>query len=170
MLNLAVRPPAVAGRFYPADPQALHTEVEGLLARARKPVAPTQRPKALIVPHAGYVYSGATAAAAYARLAPWAAQICRVVLIGPAHRVALRGLAAPSARGFTTPLGEVPVAIELAAALDALPQVTLNDFAHEREHALEVRFEPREERQVANQADLDHLGEPGAQLALGQAG
>lgn len=140
MLNLEVRPAAVAGHFYPASANALHAEIDRFLSQATRPAQAAQRPKALIVPHAGYAYSGATAAAAYARLMPWAREIRRVILIGPAHRVALRGLAAPSSIRFATPLGEVPVAIELAMDLDAMPQVTLNDFAHEREHALEVQL------------------------------
>ncbi len=105
MVN-TVRPAAVAGRFYPGHPSALRREVErcrleavtGLEARA---------PKMLLAPHAGTVYSGPVAASAYATLAPWRDRIRRVVLLGPAHRIALRGLAAPTASRFATPLTDV---------------------------------------------------------------
>jgi hypothetical protein len=94
----------------------------------------------LVVPHAGYVYSGPVAGHAYARLAPWAAQVRRVVLLGPAHRVALRGLAVPTVDAFETPLGRVPIAREACAALADLPQVSRSDRAHAMEHSLEVQL------------------------------
>lgn len=138
MFSPALRQPAVAGRFYPAAPAELHTTVDRLIAAA--PVAHGAQPKALIVPHAGYVYSGATAAAAYARLSPWADSIRHVVLVGPAHHAAVQGVALPAAQRFATPLGEVPVAVVQVEALDALPQVTISDFPHQAEHALEVQL------------------------------
>ncbi|WP_224366286.1 AmmeMemoRadiSam system protein B [Hyalangium versicolor] len=133
-----VRPAAVAGAFYPGDPQQLAATVDRLLAEAPKPAV--QSPKALVVPHAGYVYSGPIAASAYARLLGAASHIRRVVLLGPAHRVPFRGLALPDAEGLQTPLGVLPVSTEGAAAVARLPQVTTSARAHAQEHSLEVQF------------------------------
>jgi len=133
-----VRPPAVAGSFYPADPRRLCAEVEAHLAAAAP--APPPAPRALIAPHAGYVYSGPVAGTAFRALAPRRAEIRRVVLLGPSHYVALRGLALPSAAAFSTPLGEVPLAADAAALLAGLPQVVIDDRPHEREHSLEVEL------------------------------
>ena len=140
-----VRPPAVAGMFYPLSPVTLGAEVHGYLDQAPPPPAAApppahMRPKALMVPHAGYVYSGAIAAAAYRLLADRAGEIRRVVLLGPAHRVRIRGLAVPSVEAFATPLGEVE--IDRAAVVRALglPQVTESDRAHLHEHSLEVQL------------------------------
>lgn len=131
------RRPAVAGSFYPDDPQQLRRDVERYLASARP--APGQRvPKALIAPHAGYVYSGPVAASAYARLD--GAGLRRVVLLGPSHRVVLRGLAIPSSDVFTTPLGPVPLDRAALDALSRLPQVSERDDAHAAEHSLEVHL------------------------------
>ena len=102
------RRPAVAGHFYPGDPASLEREVHRHLLAAREPSAEL-RPKALIAPHAGYVYSGPVAGTAYRALEHVRERITRVVLLGPSHRVYLRGLAAPSDASFETPLGEVPV-------------------------------------------------------------
>jgi MEMO1 family protein len=135
----AVRPAAVAGMFYPGSPAALYAEVRGYLDQVprRERLA---RPKALIVPHAGYVYSAAIAAAAYAQLAEACGDIRRVVLLGPAHRVPVHGLAVPSADSFATPLGEVEVdRAAVSCALD-LPQVSESDRAHALEHSLEVQL------------------------------
>jgi MEMO1 family protein len=133
-----VRPPAVAGMFYPADAPALRTEVDNLLGSAPRRLA--LAPKALIVPHAGYVYSGPIAATAYACLASHARHISRVVLIGPAHRVAVRGLATPGADRFATPLGEVPLDTATLAKLEDLPHISRSAPAHSQEHALEVQL------------------------------
>lgn len=132
-----IRPPAVAGMFYPSDAQALARDIRGYLAEKAACAAPA--PKALIVPHAGYIYSGAVAASAYALLAPASNVIRRVVLLGPAHRVPLRGLALPVAEAFATPLGTVPIDAEAASAALKLPQVTASDVAHNLEHSLEVQ-------------------------------
>lgn len=141
MFSPDLRPAAVAGSFYPAKAAELRATLERLLAGApAASAAPGGRPKALIVPHAGIVYSGATAAAAYAALAPWADAIRQVVLVGPAHRAAVAGVALPAARAFATPLGTVPVAHARVNELDALPQVTISDFPHQAEHALEVQL------------------------------
>jgi AmmeMemoRadiSam system protein B len=134
---------AVAGTFYPAAPAALRRAIAGYLAEAsaRVPAAQTA-PKALIVPHAGYIYSGPIAASAYNRLAAAgsAQQITRVVMLGPAHRVRVAGLAASSAESFATPLGDVPVDQEALASLGDLEQVTVLDEAHRNEHCLEVQL------------------------------
>jgi MEMO1 family protein len=134
----AVRPAAVAGSFYPADPARLLAEVERLLAAA--PPASPPAPKALVAPHAGYVYSGEIAASAFRQLEPVADRIRRVVLLGPSHFFPLAGLALPSARAFATPLGEVPLAADATAVLVDLPQVGVADRPHRREHSLEVEL------------------------------
>jgi MEMO1 family protein len=135
------RPPAVAGSFYPAEPERLRAAVAGYLgevaAHAGRTAAP---PKALIAPHAGYVYSGPVAASAYALLAAQRERIERVVLLGPSHRVPLRGLAAPSVDAFQTPLGEVPLDRAALERALALPQVQVLDAAHAWEHSLEVQL------------------------------
>ena len=133
-----VRPAAVAGMFYPGAASRLARDVRELLSAV--PVAPWRPPKAVIVPHAGYVYSGPIAASAYARLAPLRDAVKRVVLLGPTHRVPVRGLATTSAHAFATPLGEVPIdraGIEKALTL---PQVVVKDASHAQEHALEVQL------------------------------
>lgn len=135
----AVRQPALAGYFYPADPALLRSELGQLLAATPQPVDASV-PKALIVPHAGYVYSGPVAARGYARLGPAADGIRRVVLLGPAHRVAVLGLALPEARSFATPLGEVALDRQAMDALADLPQVVTSDAAHALEHSLEVHL------------------------------
>ena len=132
-----IRSPAVAGMFYPAEADILARDVRAMLAAA-KPCE--YSPKALIVPHAGYVYSGPIAASAYAALKNAAARIRRVVLLGPTHRVAVRGLALPGADTFTTPLGAVRVDVEAAQAIAHLPQVTVSPQAHALEHSLEVQL------------------------------
>jgi len=138
MHDLKIRRPAVAGRFYAADAHRLRTTVSAMLGEV--PTPDTIAPKALIAPHAGYVYSGHVAAAAFATLRQCARSIKRVVLIGPAHYVPLRGIAAPAADAFQTPLGTVPVDREALAAIADLPFVASNDVAHAPEHALEVEL------------------------------
>lgn len=135
-----VRQAAVAGMFYPADAGELHDVVTGLLAEAEARVAPGPVPKAIIAPHAGYVYSGPIAASAYARLKPAADRIWRVVLLGPCHRVAVRGIALPTAHAFATPLGLVPVDRDAITELLCLPPVSVFDDTHRDEHALEVHL------------------------------
>jgi len=132
------RPPAVAGAFYPGSPAALSATVDRLLAEVST-VAATQ-PKALIVPHAGYIYSGSTAAMAYGALAPWHATIRRVILLGPTHRVAVDGLAVPKAGAFATPLGSIPLDVATIARLAELPQIVFSDHVHAQEHSLEVHL------------------------------
>ncbi len=134
---LQARRPAVAGLFYPADPVELKRLVDGYLDEARVDSPP---PKALIAPHAGFVYSGPIAAQAYATLAAARARISRIVLLGPAHRIHVPGLAVSSAERFDTPLG--PVYLDRAAIDSALtlPQVRVMDEAHAPEHSLEVQL------------------------------
>jgi MEMO1 family protein len=134
-----VRAPAVAGFFYPEDPRELAAAVDACLAAA-PPSRGEPTPKALIVPHAGYVYSGPVAASAYARIAPHAGAIRRVLLFGPAHRVWVRGLAAPRVDAFATPLGVVPIDRAAIDAVVALPQVEVSDAPHAGEHSLEVQL------------------------------
>lgn len=132
-----IRPPAVAGQFYPAEAARLRTQVEQYLQDAAESRGV---PRAIIVPHAGYVYSGPVAASAYACLRPGRQQIRRVILLGPAHRVPVRGLAASSADAFATPLGEVPLDREAIACLLELSQVHIQDEVHAPEHGLEVHL------------------------------
>jgi len=138
--DAARRPAAVAGMFYPADALSLLDEVDTLLGSAARPKFDAASIKAIAVPHAGYVYSGATAAAAYGLLEARRSDIRRVVLLGPTHRVAVRGLALPNVEFFETPLGSVPVDIELAARIETLPQVLGSRAAHAAEHSLEVQL------------------------------
>lgn len=131
------RPAAVAGAFYDAMPDALRRNVEAYLA-AVSDIGPA--PKAIVVPHAGFVYSGAIAAVAYARLRQAAGSIHRVVLIGPSHRVGFRGLAVPTVRSFATPLGSVRVDAALCRQALLHRAVVASDRAHQQEHSLEVQL------------------------------
>ena len=135
----AIRPAAVAGTFYPGEAASLAQQVSSYLS-AVAPARDSRPPKAIIAPHAGYMYSGPIAASIYARLAPLRGQVRRVVLAGPAHRVYVRGAAVPAARAFGTPLGTVEVDAEAIAALLALPFVEESDRAHALEHSLEVHL------------------------------
>lgn len=132
-----IREPAVAGLFYPDDPQQLRQQLKQFLG-AGTPAR--SHPKALIVPHAGYVYSGPVAASAYRLLAGLRDSISRVVLLGPAHRVAFHGLAATAMTHFATPLGLVRIDREAVNRLLELPQVHLLEEAHRQEHSLEVQL------------------------------
>ncbi|MBW3614608.1 MAG: AmmeMemoRadiSam system protein B [Actinobacteria bacterium] len=134
-----VRPPAVAGMFYPADPAALQAAVTAALEGAGGP-PPGTAPKAVIAPHAGYVFSGPVAASAYARVQPLRGQVERVVLMGPAHTIALDSIAASGADAFATPLGLVPVDTEARDRLVAAGKVVVSDRAHAAEHSLEVHL------------------------------
>lgn len=140
-VTTTVRPAAVAGRFYPAEGGELSRMVDGLLQdAAARHAGPLPAPKALIAPHAGYVFSGAVAASAYQRLKPAAGTIRRVILLGPAHRVAFRGLALPSVDAFQTPLGPVALDRQTIDALQGFPGVVTHDEAHAQEHSLEVHL------------------------------
>ncbi len=132
-----IREPAVAGQFYPGNATELSTTIRELLDEARIPEEPA--PKALIVPHAGYVYSGPVAATAYARLRPYRQRYTRVILLGPCHRVPFQGLALSGADVFRTPLGDVPLDEAAIAGLD-MPDVSVFDATHQFEHSLEVHL------------------------------
>lgn len=132
-----IRQAAVAGRFYPADTRQLTLMVSGFLSDAD---TKGTIPKAIIAPHAGYIYSGPIAASAYVHLSECADTIKRVILLGPAHRMGIRGLAVSSADAFATPLGNVPVDKEALQSILSLPQVRLIDEAHNGEHSLEVHL------------------------------
>jgi AmmeMemoRadiSam system protein B len=126
--------------FYPAAAAELRRDVSAMLAQAEPGARAKPVPKAIIAPHAGYIYSGPIAAAAYARLAPARDIIKRVVLLGPVHRVPVRGLALPAASMLATPLGNIMVDAKAHAALSLLPQVSVNAAAHAQEHSLEVHL------------------------------
>jgi len=140
---VTVRPTAVAGTFYPDDPARLSAMVKGFLrdglldGEARNDRG---TPKAIIAPHAGYVYSGAIAGSAFRAVRPAAGTLERVVLLGPSHFVPIRGLALPGHPFFGTPLGELAVQPEGAQAALRLPQVRMIPEAHVREHSLEVEL------------------------------
>jgi len=131
------RKPAVAGTFYPADPIELHSTVEGFLQAAE---AEGAAPKAMIAPHAGYIYSGPVAASGYAHLRQVRHLVHRVILLGPSHHVPLNGLAVPTAESFSTPLGRIPLDTGAIKDILSLPQVHANDEAHLMEHSLEVHL------------------------------
>jgi len=132
-----VRQPAVAGTFYPGDPLELSRELDSFLAAVETHERP---PKALIAPHAGYIYSGPVAASVYARLRNTEQPITRVVLLGPSHRVPFVGLAVPSADYFETPLGDVPIDRASIERILPMSQVYAMDEAHAYEHSLEVQI------------------------------
>ena len=137
----AVRHAAVDGLFYPAAPAALREQVANCLDGVVADDPAQRKPKLFISPHAGYEYCGAVAAHAYALLERRREPaIRRVVLLGPAHREWVSGLAAPGAQSFETPLGRIPVDVAALASLGDLPQVIRSDRAHEREHSLEVQL------------------------------
>lgn len=132
-----IREPAVAGSFYPSDPDELRAAVELMLEECAAPPGPA--PKALIVPHAGYAYSGRVAVRAYARLIPHCHQYRRVVLMGPAHRVVLHGLALPGVEMFRGPFGLIPLDRAAYTQLEH-PSVKVSFRAHRNEHSLEVQL------------------------------
>jgi AmmeMemoRadiSam system protein B/AmmeMemoRadiSam system protein A len=136
----ALRPAAVAGSFYPADPRVLSTEVGEMLDDVEVLAPRLGFPKAVIAPHAGYVYSGPVAAYAFDALTPARGIVKRVVLLGPVHRVPVRGLALPDAEAFETPFGRIAVDPAARAALAEFPQIVVNGRAHALEHSLEVQL------------------------------
>lgn len=136
--NASVRPPAVAGLFYPEDPVELRESVMSYLDDAPAPLVP-KRPSSFIVPHAGYIYSGSTAAVAYRALGSDQPPR-RIVLIGPSHRVYVKGVAVPKAEAFATPLGTIQIDRELKRELHSLEDVIESDEPHRFEHSLEVQL------------------------------
>lgn len=139
MAHASLRPPAVAGLFYPADADGLHAQVAAYLSAA-VPAENIAAAKALIVPHAGYIYSGAVAATAYAGLSLRREIIRRVIILCPTHRVPVPGMALPAAQSFATPLGAVAVDREAWLLVKELPGVVVDDLPHSREHAIEVQL------------------------------
>lgn len=138
-----IRPAAVAGTFYPGSAEELSAMVTRLLDDASADLghdAPTPVPKAIIAPHAGYIYSGAVAARVYARLKPLRETIKRVVLLGPCHRVPVQGLALSGSDSFETPLGTIPVDKDACRAIVSMSQVQVFDASHAEEHSLEVHL------------------------------
>jgi len=142
--NASIREPAVAGYFYPADPSELRDTVDSLLAAVvDAPTSPdtvSDQPHTLIVPHAGYIYSGGVAAAAYAVLKKDAPSQRKIIVIGPSHRVYLRGIAISQADVFRTPLGDVPLDAQRKRKLVRRGDVILSDAPHALEHSLEVQL------------------------------
>jgi hypothetical protein len=134
---MTVRSPAVAGTFYPGDPEALLRTVYSAVAGSTADSVPA---KAIVAPHAAYRYSGAIAGAAYGSVAHLKDQVTRVVVIGPSHYMCFPGIAAPSATGFLTPLGTMAVDRAALARVLGLPEVRLFDAPFDREHALEVEL------------------------------
>lgn len=136
-----IRPPAVAGLFYPGDAAALRTDVAAYIADGRTLIPkPPPSPKAMIAPHAGYVYSGPIAGSAYACLESQRNSVTRVIVLGPSHRVGFSGMALPTATGFETPLGIVPVDQAACHSIASLSGVVTLDRAHRDEHGLEVHL------------------------------
>lgn len=133
-----IRQPAVAGMFYPADKQLLTDDIHQYLSDVEY-MQKTQ-PKAIVVPHAGFIYSGPIAASAYKQILPHKDTINRVVLLGPSHRVAFNGLAVPESDEFSTPLGNISIDQKGIQLLSNLPQVIVSDQAHKEEHSLEVQL------------------------------
>lgn len=139
-MNTAVRKAAVAGTFYPASAAELAGLVDAFVAAAPQRPQPERAPKVIVAPHAGYVYSGSVAGTAYAALSVAASRVRRIVLLGPAHRVRVRGLALPGASALRTPLGDVAVDEDAVRMLAELPQISTSALAHAQEHSLEVHL------------------------------
>jgi AmmeMemoRadiSam system protein B len=137
-MNAGIRQPVWAGQFYPEDAERLHRDVERFLSGAK--AAGNVRPKAIIAPHAGYMYSGPIAGSAFAALRPEASEVRRVLLLGPSHRLDFQGLAWCSQDAFATPLGEIPLDRDLEQEIRGLAQVQVLDAAHAQEHCLEVEL------------------------------
>ena len=140
-MNANLRPAAVAGIFYPGDALTLKKTLGQLLDKVPESALPqAKQPKAIIAPHAGYIYSGPIAASIYAPLRRLRQTIRRVVLLGPTHRVAVDGLALPASSGFVTPLGSLTIDAQAVELLRDLPQVLVSEAAHAQEHSLEVQL------------------------------
>jgi len=137
---MEIRQPAVAGMFYPDSPARLRNDLSAMLDSAASRNLDPASIKALVVPHAGYMYSGPIAATAYKLLSSRRQQIRRVVLLGPSHRIPFRGLAIPTAGQFRTPLGDIELDLPALEAIESLPGVERRDDAHTWEHSLEVQL------------------------------
>ncbi len=136
--QMTIRPAAVAGMFYSDDPDQLSSDVSYYLQHAEASTKPA--PKAIIVPHAGYIYSAPIAASAYRQLQSAKHKIKQVILLGPSHRVAFKGIATPDVDFFSTPLGNIKINQSLCAKAEALDFVHINPLAHAQEHSLEVQL------------------------------
>lgn len=136
---MIIRPPAVAGTLYDADTQRLLAQVESWLNEGVAKTTP-KTPKALVVPHSGYHYSGKTAAAAYRLLEPVYDSIRRVVILGNSHRDTINGFALPGVDVFKTPLGDVKVDPHAVQHLLNEPDVQELPEAHRLEHSIEVQL------------------------------
>ncbi len=138
-LKKSTRPPAVAGMFYPGETSALQDQINGYLKEGNQ--EETIIPKALIVPHAGTIYSGSIAGSGYRRLLQYRHVIRKVILLGPAHRVHLKGLALPTVDRFQSPLGNIDLDTKIISQLvEEFPQVSYSEIAHAEEHSLEVQL------------------------------
>ena len=137
---MRVRPPAVAGMFYPGDPNGLQTMIDSMLDEARTKVTPDEKLKSMVVPHAGYIYSGSTAALGYALLESLVDKVKHVVILGPTHRVGIRGIALPGCDAMKTPLGTVPLWSDGVERALAQPFVVNSAEVHAQEHSLEVQL------------------------------
>jgi len=131
---------SVDGLFYPRDPQQLETDILGYLQSALTAPDETRTPKAIVVPHAGYVYSGEIAAAAYAAISDRRAAITRVVILAPSHRIPFQGVAYSEADYFRTPLGDIPVDTDSTENLIRLDSTIKLEVAFDGEHSLEVQL------------------------------
>lgn len=140
MTTIRIRPTAVAGAFYPADPVQLRLLVDWCLTRDVPPPTLSRRLRALIVPHAGYVYSGPVAGHGYAQLVPLRDVVSRVILLGPAHYVPVNGIALPGVDAFATPLGPVRLDWRARDLMRQAPGAVVDDTPHEPEHSLEVQL------------------------------
>ncbi len=137
VIAVKTRPAAVAGLFYPDDPEELRQWLKSALGDSQESHASC---KAMVVPHAGYIYSGGVAATAYKRLLQFSQRIQRIVLLGPAHRVGFEGIAVPTVDCFATPLGTIKLDRDAIDGLSDLPQVIFDDLPHAEEHCLEVQL------------------------------
>jgi MEMO1 family protein len=137
-MGTGTRPPAVSGSFYPREPRELQRMVRTLLGEAES--SGKGELVGVIAPHAGYMYSGPIAASAFAQIAAARHSFTRVLLIGPAHYVPVRGIVAASAARFATPLGEIPVDLRAVASLVDAGLISIDDRAHAPEHSLEVEL------------------------------
>ena len=132
-----IRQPAVADLFYPGEARELRRSIHHYLSLTTQAPLPV---KALIAPHAGYIYSGEVAASAYACLEPYRMDIHLVVLLGPSHHLGFEGVALSDAEAFQTPLGLVPLDYPWCTALKKFPYVHVLEDAHVQEHSLEVQL------------------------------
>jgi len=141
MQSQFVRPPAVAGTFYPSNSHELSNLIQHYFSQTKNEHKSVHgQPKALICPHAGYIYSGPVAATAYGLLKPYKDRIKKVVLLGPGHRLPIEGLALSHYEAFNTPLGSIPIDLKMVEKIKKFPQVAYSDAAHSQEHSLEVHL------------------------------